>query len=296
MSVRVLHVFRTYLPDSKGGTQEVIRQICRSTMPYGIESRVFAPSPRPVPRVVEIEGTEVHRVHLNLEIASCGFSFTGIPEFRRQVSWADVVHYHYPWPFADMLHYLGRVTKPTILTYHSDIVRQKNLMRLYTPLMERFLDDVDQIVCTSENYRDSSPNLQHRANEVAVIPIGLDPASYPAPCAAQINPVREEFGEGFFLFVGMLRYYKGLHVLLDACQGQDFPVVIAGKGPMEAELKQQAARLGLTNVKFAGEVPDETKMALLTLCRAVVFPSYERSEAFGVTLLEGQLYGRPAIT
>jgi len=52
-------------------------------------------------------------------------------------------------------------------------------------------------------------------------------------------------GPKFFLFVGVLRYYKGLHILLEAAKGLDYPIVIVGAGPIEGELKEQAARLGL---------------------------------------------------
>ncbi len=37
-------------------------------------------------------------------------------------------------------------------------------------------------------------------------------------------------------------------------------------------------------------------MALLSLCRAVVFPSSNRSEAFGITLVEGAMAGKPLIS
>ncbi|MEX1237214.1 MAG: glycosyltransferase [Pseudomonadales bacterium] len=294
--MRVLHVFRTYIPDTRGGMQEVIRQICRSTGALGITNRVFSPSPNPEPAVVDVDGTPVVRVKLNFEIASCGFCLTGLAEFRRQVVWADVVHYHFPWPFADLMHFLVRVKKPALLTYHADIIRQQGLLKLYAPLMQRFLDSVDRIVCTSTVYRDSSPNLQRRSAKVSVIPIGLCDTSYPQVTDAELSQVRAEFGEGFFFFVGMLRYYKGLHILLDAAKDRGFKVVIAGKGPLEHELKQQAKSLGLDNVVFAGEVTDEVKVALLKLCRGVVFPSHVRAEAFGVTLLEGAMYSKPLIS
>ena len=85
-------------------------------------------------------------------------------------------------------------------------------------------------------------------------------------------------------------------ILLNAIREAPYPVVIVGSGPVERELRQQARELKLDNVRFGGYVPDETKMALFKLCRAVVFPSYLRSEAFGVTLLEGAMCGRPLIS
>jgi rhamnosyl/mannosyltransferase len=98
------------------------------------------------------------------------------------------------------------------------------------------------------------------------------------------------------LFVGVLRYYKGLHILIEAAQGTDYPIVIVGAGPIEGELKAQVAQLGLNNIHFLGQLSDEDKVALLTLSYGVVFPSHLRSEAFGVSLLEGAMYGKPMIS
>ena len=107
---------------------------------------------------------------------------------------------------------------------------------------------------------------------------------------------RERLGERFFLFVGVMRYYKGLHILLEALKGVDYPVVIVGAGPLEVELHAQAAALGLRNVQFLGRLDDEDKAALLELSYAIVFPSDLRSEAFGISLLEGAMYGKPMIS
>ncbi|MGN6805709.1 MAG: glycosyltransferase [Trinickia sp.] len=107
---------------------------------------------------------------------------------------------------------------------------------------------------------------------------------------------RERAGEKFFLFVGNLRYSKGLHILLDALAGTQFRAVIVGAGPVERVLKQQAARLKLDNVDFVGPVGDDDKIALLTLCHALTFPSHLRSEAFGISLLEGAMFGKALIS
>ena len=98
------------------------------------------------------------------------------------------------------------------------------------------------------------------------------------------------------MFVGVLRYYKGLHILLEAAKGTLCPIVIVGAGPIETELKRKADETGLRNLHFLGFLPDEDKVALLTLCYAVVFPSHLRSEAFGISLLEGAMYGKPLIS
>lgn len=294
--MRVLHTYRTYFPDTQGGLEEVIRQICLNTQSEGVESRVLSLSRAQNRRVLHREEAVVYRARLDLQIASCGMSLGAIRQFKRLVDWADVVHYHYPWPFADLLHFGAKVTKPTVVTYHSDIVRQRILGILYQPLMSRFLGSVDSIVCTSPNYFATSDVLPKFANKVDVIPIGIDEASHVSPGKALIDEVKSEYGEGFFLFVGVLRYYKGLHILLEAMEKAPYKVVIVGSGPTELELKKQARELGLTNAIFTGYLEDDIKNALFQLCRGVVFPSYMRSEAFGVTLLEGAMYGKPLIS
>jgi glycosyltransferase involved in cell wall biosynthesis len=296
--MKVLHVYRTYFPDTQGGLEEVIRQICLNAGVHGVESRVFTLSRDPHPARVQVDDSQVLRVKQSFEIASCGFCFGGIRDFQREARWADVIHYHFPWPFADLLHALIRPACPAIITYHSDIVRQRALQVVYQPLMNRFLASVDRIVATSPNYYATSDVLSRFSEKVEIIPIGIEEASYPsvAPDSHTLETVRADYGEGFFLFVGVLRYYKGLHILLDAIKDANYKVVIVGSGPVEAELRQQATRLGLDNVMFGGYVDDSIKMALFRLCRGVVFPSYLRSEAFGVTLLEGAMSGKPLIS
>lgn len=294
--MRVLHVYRTYFPNSQGGLEEVIRQICLNTKPLGAESRVLSLSADPSKPILRREEARVYRAKLDFEVAGCGVSINALNYFKRLVQWADIVHYHHPWPFADVLHFAARVRKPTVLTYHSDIVRQKLLAKVYAPLMRRFLASVDQVVCTSRNYFVTSEVLPRYQEKVSVIPIGVNENSYPTVDDTLIRSMRSRYGDDFFLFVGVLRYYKGLHILLDAIKGAPFRVIIVGSGPTERGLKQQARRLQLDNVVFAGQMPDEEKVALLKLSRGVVFPSCLRAEAFGVTLLEGAIYAKPLIS
>jgi rhamnosyl/mannosyltransferase len=294
--MRVLHFYKTYFPDSVGGVEQVIRQMCVGTGRLGITNQVLSLSRDRRLEPFDYEGHTVHRVPLNFEVASNAVSVQAIGKLARMAAEADVVHYHFPWPFMDMAHFLARIDKPTVVTYHSDIVRQKALLKLYQPLKHRFLESVDTIVATSPNYLASSAVLDGYRDKTRVITFGLDKSSYPEPDQARLDHWRARVGPKFFLFVGVLRYYKGLHILLDAVAGTDYPVVIVGAGPIEAELKAHAERLGLKRVQFVGAVDDLDKAALLKLCYAVAFPSHLRSEAFGISLLEGAMYGKPMIS
>lgn len=294
--MRVLHFFKTYLPDSVGGIEQVIFQLCESGAQHGIDGQVLTLSTNPTPPVVQLGQHEVHRAKLDIQFASTGFSWSVFKQFRELAAEADVINYHFPWPFMDLVHFASAVNKPSVVTYHSDIIRQKHLLKLYRPLMNRFLASADRIVAASPNYLHTSDVLQQLQDKTRVIPYGLNKAGYPQPDTERMNRWRQQLGDKFFLFVGVMRYYKGLHILLDALKDIDYPVVIVGAGPLEQELHAQAAALDLRNIHFLGRLSDEDKVALLQLSYAIVFPSHLRSEAFGISLLEGAMYGKPMIS
>lgn len=294
--MKVLHFYKTSVPGSMGGIEQVIHQIGLGAAKQGVHTDVLSLTSKNAPRTVDVGGYLVHHAKMDLQIASTGFSISAFLRFFQLARRADVIHYHFPWPFMDLVHFITRINKPTVVTYHSDIIRQKHLLKLYRPLKRLFLNDVDRIVATSPNYLATSQVLARYRDKVSVIPIGLDRETYPKADAQTLSRWREKVGPKFFLFVGVLRYYKGLHILMEAAKGADFPIVIVGAGPIEGALKEQARTLGLDNVHFFGQLPDSDKVALLELSYAVVFPSHLRSEAFGISLLEGAMYGKPMIS
>ena len=294
--MRVLHFYKTSFPDTMGGVEQVINQIARGVSKLGIKTDVLSLTPKQVPRTVEIDGYLTHRARLDFQIASTGFSVSAFRRFAQLAKMADVIHYHFPWPFMDVVHFATMVKKPTVVTYHSDIIRQKHLLKIYRPLKLKFLGNMNRIVATSPNYLATSHVLSRYKQKVSVIPIGLDKATYPVPSSEKLSYWQNKIGRKFFLFVGVIRYYKGLHILMEAAKGLDYPIVIVGAGPIEGKLKQQAIKLGLRNIHFLGHLRDEDKVALLTLCYGILFPSHLRSEAFGISLLEGAMYGKPMIS
>lgn len=286
---RVLHVFKTYLPDDFKGIERVIWQIAEGTYSLGVESTVlFLSALQSGPSSVGHHNTFAAR--RDLYIASTGLSLSAFSAFARLARTHDIVHYHFPWPMMDLLELSVRHGRPRIVTYHSDIVRQRLLGRIYAPLMHRFLGRVEHVVATSPNYVASSPVLARYAHKTSVIPIGL--AEAPAPRPDLVERWRQRVGSRFFLFVGALRYYKGLTYLVEAARLTGLPVVVAGEGEMAADL----ALAGPPSVAAVGDVSEEDKLALLALSTAFIFPSHLRSEAFGVALLEAARAGRAMIS
>ncbi|RAT17678.1 glycosyl transferase family 1 [Lonsdalea populi] len=294
--LKVLHFYKTYYPDTFGGVEQVIFQLSETVSGHDIAVTTLTLSPRGNIDDGKIGSHSSYYSKTSFEIASTPFSFSAIKKFRELAKQADIIHYHFPYPFMDILHFISGVKKPSIVSYHSDIVKQKSALKIYTPLMNNFLSSVDYIVASSPNYLASSSTLQKFSSKVKVIPYGLDRKLYQPVNAERLGYWRDRLGERFFLFVGAFRYYKGLDVLLSAMEGKNYPLAIVGIGSLESELKQQADDLGLTNTHFLGLLSEEDKIALLQLCCAVVFPSHLRSEAFGITLLEGAMCGKPLIS
>ncbi len=298
--ISVLHVYRTYYPDPPGGIQEAIRQISLSTSTYGVKNSVFALAPTPVPAEIFRPEAHVTRCRSWLAPASCDIgsleAFERFADLSRQV---DVIHYHFPWPFADLLDLVVGPDKPKVMTYHSDIVRQRLLKKIYGPLMKRMLSSMDAIVATSPAYALTSPVLSNprHIKRVRVIPLGIEEGSYLSSSSKDVfRMIGINSDKPYFLFVGVLRYYKGLQFLIEAATKVDAPIVIAGTGPEEYVLRTRVKELGLNNVIFAGQISDGQKIALLENCHALVLPSHLRSEAFGVVLIEAAMYGRPMVS
>lgn len=299
--MRVVHVYRTYFPDPPGGLQEAIRQICLATHAQGVETKIFTLSPNPHPRQMEFAEGSVIRSKSWAAPSSCDLGgIDSVREFRALTDWADIVHYHFPWPFADVLRILAGRGKPSVMTYHSDILRQRRLASLYDPLMRKTLGAMSAVVATSPAYARTSPVLTRLVprDRLRVIPLGIADFSHAigSGSAAPAGLERLALGDHpFFLALGVLRYYKGLHTLIEAATAVDAMIVIAGSGPEQERLQVLAREREASNVVFAGQVSDKEKAALLCRCRALVLPSHLRSEAFGMVLVEAAMFARPMI-
>ena len=294
--LRVLHVYKTSMPSSYGGVESFIKTLCKEDSKLGVKNVILTLHPKPQKQPIEMDGLTIHQVKQDFFFASTGFSVSAFSTFKRLSYDADVIHYHFPNPFADMLHLTCHPKKPSVVTYHSDIIKQKHLLRIYKPLRDRFLCSVDRVVATSPNYFVSSDVLQRFSNKVSIIPIGINSKEYDNVNFKRLDFWRSCFSKPFFLFVGAMRYYKGLHLALEAVAGTDIQIVIAGISGVEKDLKAQAASLHLKNICFLGLVSDEDKVALLHLCYGFIFPSHLRSEAFGISLLEAAMVGKPLIS
>lgn len=300
MKPSVLHVYRTYFPDPPGGMQEAIRQLCLATQACGIENTIFTLSPTPEPTEIKQPEGRVVRSRSLAAPASCDLGgFSALQKFKQLSREANLLHFLFPWPFADVLRILARPSIPAVLTYVSDVIRQRWLGKAYAPLMWRTLHNVKAIVANCPAYAASSPILSHPSirDKVRVIPLGIVEESYPKNGNDSVfTSLGLDHDESYFLFIGVLRYYKGLQYLIQAAKSIKARIVIAGTGPEDSRLRDLLRTQNISNVIFAGQISDSEKVSLLQHCRALVLPSHLRSEAFGMVLVEAAMFGRPLIS
>lgn len=291
--MKVLHVYRTCYPETKGGLEQAIRYVCKGSSEQGFKNTILTLGSEN--KEYDFEGSRIIVVKKDFEISSNGFSLKLIKRFRQLSRDNDIVHYQYPWPTGDLLSLFAH-NKTSIVSYQSDIVKQKWLKKIYWPLEQYFLSRVDRIIASSPQYVNTSKNLIKHKDRVDVIPLAIDESTYPKVDDDKLAAWEAEVGQGFFLFVGVLRYYKGLQYLLEAAKKNGLPVVIAGDGPERERLENYITTNKLTNVKMVGFISEEDKVALHTLSKAFVFPSHLRSEAFGISLVEAQMSGKPIVS
>lgn len=298
--MNVLNTYRTYYPDPPGGLQEAIRQICLATSNFGVENTIFTLSPNPNPHMIQMPEATVIRERSWLAPASCDIGgYAAYSTYLSSLSKADVVHYFHPWPFADVLNLFKASDKPALLTYISDVVRQRVLGALYSPLMWQTLKKMDVIIANCPAYVETSPILSHPSirDKVKIIPLGIEENSYPKNGDnAVFSRINIDINEPYFLFLGVLRYYKGIHTLISAAKSLGAKIVIAGSGPESEKLKKQVENLGLKNIFFAGQVTNKEKISLIKNCTALVLPSHLRSEAYGMVLVEASMMSKPMIS
>lgn len=295
--MKILHVYKDYFPPVVGGVEKHIAQVCNH-FKHRHEVEVLVCNRGPLTRVENIDGVRVVKVGQlgRIQAAPIAPSF---PLWLRRIK-PDIFHYHMPNPTCEFSHLLARPKGVVVVTYHSDIIRQEFLLKIYGPALRKFLDLADAIMPTSSVYADQSPFLRDYKDKCEVVPLGVDTGRFEearSRLGSEIARLRGAFGPEFILFVGKLRYYKGLQFLIEAMPDIDAPLVIIGTGPMEGDLKALASNYGVSDkLRFVGEVSEDDLAAFYHACSLFVLPSIFRSEAYGLVQLEAHACGKAVVS
>jgi len=298
--MKIVHIYKDFDPPVHGGMERHIALMCRYQRQWAdVEALVCSRSCRS--RVVQRDGTRVTEVGEWGRFQSAPVSPL-FPWYMRRLK-ADAIVVHVPNPTAEVGYLLSRPRGKLVVRYHSDVVRQAAAMKVYGPVQVKFLLKADMILPTSESYVRTSATLQavqarwadnQRDLRMRVVPLGIIPEEFTRPEGARVAALRAAYGGDYVLFSGLHRYYKGLEYLVQASKKIHAPVVIAGDGPERSRIEALARALGV-NVAFPGRLSPADLVAHLHGCAVFVFPSVVRSEAFGISMLEAHVCGKPVV-
>lgn len=208
----------------------------------------------------------------------------------------DIIHVHHPDPMACLALFCSGYKGKVVLHWHSDILKQKFLLKLYRPLQNWLIRRADLIVGTTPVYLEESPFLMNVQQKTACVPIGIDAIQ---PDLAAIEAIRNQYpGKKIIFSLGRLIGYKGYTYLVDAARFLDdrYLILIGGTGPLQETLQRQIESSGLTEkVKMLGYISDKDLPAYYGACDLFCLSSIQKTEAFGIVQIEAMSCGKPVV-
>ena len=208
----------------------------------------------------------------------------------------DIIHVHHPDPMAAFALLCSGYKGKVVLHWHSDILKQKSLLKLYMPIQKWLINRADVIVGTTPVYVKESPYLQEVQHKVTYLPIGV--CHLESPIKQVMDLRRKYLGKHIVFSLGRLVPYKGFAYLIEAAKHLDdnYMVLIGGTGPLRDELQAQIETLGLQDrVKLLGYVSDVELPAYFEACDLFCMSSVMKTEAFGIVQIEAMSCGKPVV-
>ena len=274
---KVIHIYKTYKPFTHGGVEAYIDSII-SYKNSKFEHNLLS------------IGNFNHKsfkkkiFKKTLSLKSDVISFQLFFYLYKKVNRKNVIlHLHTPWPSMEIfLNLLG--FKNIIITYHSDIIRQKFLNFFFKYINIRLLtkDNIKKIIVTSKVYYETSKILKHiPESKIKIIPIGITSLIYPI----ENSIIRKKKN---IIFIGSNRTYKGIELLKRLIKKKSFNFVIIGSNLKE--LRE------FNNVKLYEDINEKDKEKILSNSYLLLMTSTSRNEAFGIVLVEALRSGIPIIS
>lgn len=299
--MRVLHLGRFY-NDQFGGLERHVDQLLRGLKPY-CEAHNLVANDTFISECLQLDAYTVYKARSMGKIAGTALCPT-MPFWARSLHRCvpyDIVHLHFPDPMAHITSWFLPSRIKLVITWHSDIVRQRQLLRLYRPFLNQIIDRADAIIAPTPLHFSGSRQLaiSRHKDRFHVVPFGLDftVLDRAATGIADIERVRAGAPAHIIFAVGRHVYYKGYEYLIRAMVHIPNTVLwIGGSGPLTTTLKNLVDDLGLNPVvRFLGRIPDEVLPLYYHACDVFCMPSVEVAEAFGLVQLEAMACGKPVV-
>jgi rhamnosyl/mannosyltransferase len=310
VNLRILHIGK-YFPPNFGGIETFMSQLMLEQQKLGlIVSGVIHCKKRQFTKVEHVwHGCKLYCVNTYGQFAYApiapAFPMVLLKALKHERP--DIVHIHMPNLSAYWLLVLSLFTKKNqkwVVHWHSDVLgtipdlKVKLLYPIYCIFERWLLKKADAVICTSPNYLESSKPLTSYRHKCFVIPLGIS-----IPEGTQKPSISKSHDDKTLrlICIGRLTYYKGHALLFEAIKqltllGKNIILDVVGEGELKNQLQAMAKDKGLERcIHFHGGVSEAEKYRLLNHANMLCLPSIERTEAFGVVILEAAAMAKPAL-
>jgi glycosyltransferase involved in cell wall biosynthesis len=287
---KILQVGKFYPPHTGGMETHLQNLITGLASDYSVD--VIVANDHARGQTEKLDGAFLTRVPSFGTIASMSVTPTLAWELSRRQP--DLMHVHTPHPGAAFALSVAGWRGPLVVTHHADILGRRFLHGTVRPFIGNLMRRADRIIVTSRRYLETSAELRDYQDKCVVVPLGLASAAFAACETQEVAEIRNRFGDKLLLAVGRLVPYKGLEYAIRAMSQIDGALAIVGVGPLEKQLRELVAALGLTKkVHFLAKVCD--LRPYYSAAKVFVLPSISRAEAFGIVQLEAMAAGLPVV-
>ena len=286
--MKILHISKFY-PPYRGGIEDICYSIVSALKPKYAQ-KVICFNNKSNNTISTIDEIEVIRAGILGEFASQPLSISLyflLKKYIKSFS-PNIIHLHLPNPLA-CIYLLLLLPKDTklVLHWHSDIVAQKFIYKMFAPIEQRILLRANKVLVTSLQYLEYSAPLAKYKDKSVVIPniISLKKMNL-VSSKITAEKIKDCYGnKDIIFFMGRHVPYKGIEYLIEAEKyiHSDCVILIAGSGPITSDLKKIAVS---DRIKFIGRIPDEEVAEYMKAAAVFAFPSITKNEAFGVVLAE----------
>lgn len=281
-----------------GGVEKVMYDLMSGLSARGIDCDMLCTTAEPEKSktIVLNQHASVYACRTLLKAAATTLSPSLILRLRNICKSYDIIHVHHPDPMVALALMLSGYKGKVVLHWHSDILKQKTLLKFYMPIQNWLIKRADKIVGTTPVYVAQSPYLKDVQDKVTFLPIGISPME---PDSTSVEAFKAQYpGRKIVLSIGRQVPYKGYRYLIQAAQylPDEYLVLIGGGGPLKEEHQALIDNLGLQDkVKLLGFVPDEMMSVLYGACDLFCLSSVQKTEAFAIVQIEAMSCGKPVV-
>lgn len=306
--LRVLHIGK-YFPPHRGGMETYLRDLMNIQRRAGTEvcALVHSSSRRLTDQVDTVDALDGSTYEVVRSARWFTLGFVPISPLFMWTAWRtvkrfrpNVIHLHLPNASPLWMLLLPAARKVTwIASWHSDVLTpiasrtMRLLYKIYRPLERLQLKQCQTVYASSPPYAEHSPALAEFLDKVQVKPLELDPLRLPNP--QTVAPLAKS--RPVILTVGRMAIYKGIPDLIRACSAiPEADLWLVGSGEMEEEARRLVDQLDMNErVTFWGEVDDDLLWRIYKTCDVFCLASTDKTEAFGMVLLEAAYFGKPLV-